>query len=1085
MVTSGSPTDDSSAEGESTFGDFTEEDLRGRVILPYLARIGFTPDQISLERTFSIRIGRNPHVIGNPGKRDRAGGRLDILVKNPDGQSLFVMELKSPSETLSDDDRDQGISYARQLPEMAPFTLVTNGIESHLYDTVTKREVSGEAITDRWHAWRDGTLSLDDIALRFQALRHFVGYSIDNVRAFCRLQQSIRMQSLRSRPGMLDRKYIPDAYVPRCSVRDKVDAFINGSDSCFVLVGESGVGKTVEMCALAERLADRGHLVLFFNGPELYGTFAHRIADEFNWHFSEQQPLPLIVRRLSELASSSHLPAIIVVDAIDEAPLDDAPRELSDLANRLDAYSGSVRLMLSMKTADWARFSQFAGNPSPLALAVSGSHGEATDRSGPPKARGMGDGLEPSAVMPQFSRAEVNDAVDRYSQLFGLTTRFDPELAKAIADPLILRLASEVLAEKAHTQSVASVAEVVPRYIATKLTKCRESGKRELLAIARALVASQGEAAPSNALSPIRPPLVNAVAESAVRQQLNLSDIDPVADDLIAQGLVITVRKERGERWFAFAYDRVRDYLVAEAVGLLAFDSSDLHANLPSLLENSLTASALDTFSLLASDEQWAGVNSRLIESAEKYAIEYQRLRDLLRPVLRDRILPYTLGPIGVVIQMRPRRKLLIGFCAIRQIAPRVIEVQPPAHILQYTAARNTPSPEGVVYQVESIDTMALLRDPLSQAARRMIAQTAALASAGGLDETVSATLTSERVVCIANAHYKQLHLSALPTTACGANSALGLQILPLDLAHLARRLNIEFGTEFFKQEYVRSELEAIRASTPPGETPPRYVTVTQGPTEIQSAHRRAEAAVEEGRSFATPRIQNYALAGLPEALATAIVAGPLIETPVLPPPDRPEMERRVQFSFVDDTYSDAALTAFLEEFFRLGLNAYADLVRHNFGSLASALPLWRRLPVVAVVRYGRPTHRDAWNRCGVIEYALAATNETSTWVDVQMMPGNGGLAHRFRLARQSGEEATVLTKRGPVVLDLPISMIPFSALLSQRRQVPFQWHGHASTAERNAWIRAWVYDVLLDELSKLSEDVIASITTATGQRGQ
>jgi hypothetical protein len=39
---------------------------------------------------------------------------------------LLVIEVKEPSEALSEDDRDQAISYAKLLHPVTPFALVTN-----------------------------------------------------------------------------------------------------------------------------------------------------------------------------------------------------------------------------------------------------------------------------------------------------------------------------------------------------------------------------------------------------------------------------------------------------------------------------------------------------------------------------------------------------------------------------------------------------------------------------------------------------------------------------------------------------------------------------------------------------------------------------------------------------------------------------------------------------------------------------------------------------------------------------------------------------------------------------------------------
>jgi hypothetical protein len=50
--------------------------------------------------------------------------------------------LKGPREELTDDDRGQGISYARLVDPIAPLVLVTNGADRRLYDTITGGQLS-------------------------------------------------------------------------------------------------------------------------------------------------------------------------------------------------------------------------------------------------------------------------------------------------------------------------------------------------------------------------------------------------------------------------------------------------------------------------------------------------------------------------------------------------------------------------------------------------------------------------------------------------------------------------------------------------------------------------------------------------------------------------------------------------------------------------------------------------------------------------------------------------------------------------------------------------------------------------------
>src|SRR5579863_9583590 len=137
--------------GKSKCRPPNEAELRARVVDVWLAARGFSPDEILLESSFRIRLGRNVYVVGATGERRypaHARGRADYLVRTVDGRNLFVVETKSPSEDLDEEMRDQAISYARLVADgdIAPFAILTNGRNAEIYDTVTRELISNEGI---------------------------------------------------------------------------------------------------------------------------------------------------------------------------------------------------------------------------------------------------------------------------------------------------------------------------------------------------------------------------------------------------------------------------------------------------------------------------------------------------------------------------------------------------------------------------------------------------------------------------------------------------------------------------------------------------------------------------------------------------------------------------------------------------------------------------------------------------------------------------------------------------------------------------------------------------------------------------
>jgi predicted type IV restriction endonuclease len=184
------------AIGAAEAPTWNEETLRTHVLMPFLEALGLSPTSVHVEWKFSVRLGRTINgVDGTP-----AEGRADALIKNGAGDNLFVVELKRPDNKLKDNDRDQGISYARLLDQIAPFVVVSNGKETQIFDTITKEQLDGKTFHTKSQLFNGGALlSGEDIRIRFEALEYFIAFSEANVSAFSKAQIEVSTRALRER----------------------------------------------------------------------------------------------------------------------------------------------------------------------------------------------------------------------------------------------------------------------------------------------------------------------------------------------------------------------------------------------------------------------------------------------------------------------------------------------------------------------------------------------------------------------------------------------------------------------------------------------------------------------------------------------------------------------------------------------------------------------------------------------------------------------------------------------------------------------------------------------------------------------
>ena len=162
-----------------------EEEVKNKVIVPWLTAKGVPESELYFERPFRVKVGRHTVVVGESATESFATARLDILVARQN-RNLLVVEVKAENVVLTDDDRDQGISYARLVHPVAPFLLLTNGRDYRLYDTLTRNLVTDSTVVSR-----EFTVSLPDVD-RIEALQLFLASSPETLCVFPLYRSKVR-----------------------------------------------------------------------------------------------------------------------------------------------------------------------------------------------------------------------------------------------------------------------------------------------------------------------------------------------------------------------------------------------------------------------------------------------------------------------------------------------------------------------------------------------------------------------------------------------------------------------------------------------------------------------------------------------------------------------------------------------------------------------------------------------------------------------------------------------------------------------------------------------------------------------------
>src|SRR5260370_15304537 len=285
---------------QEVFDVDSEEDIRLAVV-KYFLELGFELDEMRTETEFIIHLGRNELPAGGKkiSQRDRVTGRSDLLLTR-NRKPLAIVETKAPGHTLNEKDAQQALSYARLLLEMAPFAIVTNGKETRVYDTFASTLTPIEAPTDSLWSKQGQQPPLTGDDFHFEAARKLISVNPRTLQLFCQKQIAQAMEDIKG--GPFDAKmYVPSVYVPRQVIKQGFNGWLQSDMPCFVVVAESGFGKTNFMCATAEELA-ADSFVLFYSSIRLVESLRKAICEDFEWEFHREHDLANIVDRFTPIA---------------------------------------------------------------------------------------------------------------------------------------------------------------------------------------------------------------------------------------------------------------------------------------------------------------------------------------------------------------------------------------------------------------------------------------------------------------------------------------------------------------------------------------------------------------------------------------------------------------------------------------------------------------------------------------------------------------------------------------------------------------------------------------------------------------
>ena len=899
-----------------------EETVKNRIIIPFFKSMDFNPEEIKYEVGFSIKVGHAKIDIGKKPK-DRKRGFLDILFLKGD-DPLFVVETKPLDHQLTIVDRDQAISYARYL--LAPIAIVTNGKEVNIYDTMNKKclnslELDSIArngkndlnINESSYVRNGYKISINE-ELKYEALKHLIGYNFENLMVFCEQQVMFHMKNLSGSIDELSKKYIKNLYIKNIKAESEFEIFIKSDRIIFALIGEAGVGKTNFMCNLAEKLLKR-YPVLFFNCTLLSSGILDAIAEDFNWSFPSQKQEIQIIKRLEEIIKGHNSPLFLILDAIDEWTIPNVEKELNNFVNRIE--NRNIKLVVSCKNEEWNRFLSISGTPTEFPEKTYMPQNESTQTA----SNILGIKLD------RLCNYEHNEALSKYENLFHFKIQKKGAAFEESRLFFILRVIAEIFRESGSTvPSDLNSTELLKKYLETKLMKIGDA------LVARNILRNIGaEMYSSNMIE---------INEDKISDKLK---IDISADEYKAlfSYFILQSKSDRfGNRTIYFYFDKLKDFIIAfHSQNWISLSKTNFKKKIPEILSKSFGEGLLKLYLSEANESQLDAIYNYNINRLEECINRYIKLIENEFPSLKKNFFPYD-GRIGMVYLVNQTDKSIdrFGFRKINDKHPEKI-ASFDQNIFDFIFGQRSKRDKiNFDYQISFLKTnySSITIDPDFEAREFIGEQLSEIVKKGNLNETKNQGFAIEQAYEIINSKGRNLGLGVRKQDTINEISSFRCEEILKKLDSLRiYKIAEECHIDKLKKE---GKIEAKKRGG--------NISYSYSPWEYRDDIKKLFEKMLQ-KKIPIPDIK----ISLPDEFNKLIDViriikknRSLIGEPICPVGDIKKLLYRIYSDVAD--YSDKGIVEYVNTFFRNAFNEYKILVEVNFPNIKAKLPLYKSLPV-------------------------------------------------------------------------------------------------------------------------------------------
>ncbi|WP_254701429.1 type I restriction enzyme HsdR N-terminal domain-containing protein [Neorhizobium galegae] len=322
----------------------TEADLEARIhAVLRLAFPWLPPGSLKHQLKFTFKFGHKIVEVDGVAA-SQAQARADILVFH-NSTPLAVLELKREGLALTQDDTDQGLSYARMVDPRPPLVVITNGVDLTIIETHTGKEwqpstPSEEALGKLFTA--AGILAASDLQ---HAVEVLMGPGSRVWMSGVRAATDATLADLTGRWDEFEKPFVDGFLIPRFATAEVLENVRAGKRITIVegapLAGKSNVLREV---ALGQAHAD-DMAVLFVeadsHGGGIISMISAILEDALGWHISADDARSWLAR----LSKQDGPVLVLAIDGLGTAR-DEIRRDIEELSG--DRYGNNLRLIIGV-----------------------------------------------------------------------------------------------------------------------------------------------------------------------------------------------------------------------------------------------------------------------------------------------------------------------------------------------------------------------------------------------------------------------------------------------------------------------------------------------------------------------------------------------------------------------------------------------------------------------------------------------------------------------------------------------------------------------------------------------------------------